>query len=162
MIQELQKVIKRPKRDRCEDPECMICNSEKGGNCRKSGIVYTIQCNKCKDSYFGETHRNGNSRSKEHYDAYHSKNKKLREESIMWRHEDEKHGGEKVTFSMRVIKVFQNDALGRQLLEAILIRKQPAEQLINNKREFIQPCDVQLEVERKRWSMKTKRRKILQ
>ena len=74
------------------------------------------------------------------------------EESIMLRHEDEKHDGDKVKFSMVVVKSFQNDALGRQIMEALLIRKQPADTLINNKREFRQPCDVNLEVERKRWT----------
>ena len=32
----------------------------------------------------------------------------------MLRHEAEKHGGEKVKFSMKIIEQFQNDALGRQ------------------------------------------------
>ena len=45
-------------------------------------------------------------------------------------------------------------------MEALLIRKHPAESLINNIREFRQPCDVQLEVERKRWTLKnTKKQK---
>ena len=97
----------------------MICNTEKGGNCKVPGVVYQIQCNKCKDTYYGESHRNGNSRCREHLNSYRSKNPKQQEESVMKRHEGEKHEGEKVEFSMKIIQSFQNDALGRQIMAEV-------------------------------------------
>ena len=50
---------------------CMICQNEKGGNCRVKNIVYQMICKDCQQEnktriYFGETQRNGAARSKEH------------------------------------------------------------------------------------------------
>ena len=45
--------------------------------------------------------------------------------------------------SMKVIKAYQHDPLGRQCAEAVWIRKVDQEKLINNKNEYIQPGDIE-------------------
>ena len=123
----------------------MICKNPKGGNCKKSEVVYCIACKSCKGKYFGESHRNAQSRSIEHWNAYHSKNPKVLKNSVMWRHQMEKHDGQKVEFEMSVVENFQRDPLGRQSMEGMLIREQDPEDLINNKEEWNQPGDVRIE-----------------
>ena len=54
----------------CTDTDCFTCkghnNNTKPSNCRKEGIIYKIQCNKCPSQYVGESSRNAISRGREH------------------------------------------------------------------------------------------------
>ena len=63
-------------------------------------IVYDITCKNCGDKYVGETSRNGHTRSTEHVKDSKSKNKQQREKSVILRHMNEKHDGNKVDFEM--------------------------------------------------------------
>jgi hypothetical protein len=43
------------------------------------------------------------------------------EQSVMWRHACEKHGGDIPSFVMNVTSIFRDDAMLRQITEAVLI-----------------------------------------
>ena len=104
---------KKQSKPKCNDPNCLIRNSEKGGDCRRNGIVYKITCKECNDRYIGETSRNGHTRGIEHHNDSKSKNNKTREKSVLLRHEDEKHQGQEVKFEMKVVSTYQNNAFSR-------------------------------------------------
>ena len=111
----------------CEDPECLISKTEKGGNCKSSEVVYQIIRKVCYSIYIytGETHSNGHTRGKEHVKDSKKEDKEGRKKSVLSRHEDEKHEGVKAEYDMKVVKSFQNNAMARQLTESILIRETP-------------------------------------
>ena len=61
LIDVLKSRIKKPSKPKnCEtgNKNCLICNTEGGGDCRSNEIVYEIRCVKCGDKYIGETHKN--------------------------------------------------------------------------------------------------------
>ena len=72
---------KKDKIEKCNDPDCLMKNSKKSGNCRVNRIVYKIQCNECKDKYIGETSRNGHVRGIEHVTDSKSQDKKKKNQS---------------------------------------------------------------------------------
>ena len=55
------------------------------------------------------------------------------EQSVLWRHCNEKHGSELQNFRINVTGAFPKDAMLRQISEGIRIDKTPAHALINNK-----------------------------
>jgi hypothetical protein len=57
------------------------------------------------------------------------------DESVMWRHTGEEHGSDVPDFTMNVTGVFSDDAMFRQITEAVLISKTQSSKLINNKNE---------------------------
>ena len=138
-IQVMKKYARKERKVPCEDPECLIGNTEKGGDCRKNEIVYAIHCKECKDQYIGETCRNGRTRSIEHVEDSQSNNVEKREKSILLRHMSEKHSGQKVDFDMKIVRSYQHDALSRQCAEAVFIKNVNPEKRINNKTEYNQP-----------------------
>ena len=119
----------------CSDKErCMVCRngSRKGGRCRQECIEYEIRCEKCGDVYEGESSRNAYTRGCEHQAAYEKREK----DSIMWRHASTQHNDEDPPkFSMKVTHKHDN-ALSRQISEAVTISNTPGAKLINNKQEF--------------------------
>ena len=123
----------------CEDPECLIGKTEKGGDCRKTEIVYVIQCKECNDQYIGETSRNGHTRSIEHVEDSESNNEEKREKSILLRHMNEKHSGQKVDFDMKIVRSYQHDALSRQCAEAVFIRNVNPEKSVPSTRRCRAP-----------------------
>ena len=54
----------------------------------------------------------------------------------MWRHACEKHGGDIPSFVMDVTGIFRDDAMLRQITEAVLIGKVKHNELINTKNEW--------------------------
>ena len=71
----------------------------------------------------------------------------------------EKHDGRKVdfkNFKMNVIKSFQHDPLRRQCAEAIWIKNIEPSKLINNKKEYHQPGDVQVRYEKTKMKISRK------
>ena len=56
--------------------------------------------------------------------------------SIMWRHCKEKHGGVIQDFRMDVTGYYRNDAMLRQITEAVRISETPQDELVNNKKEW--------------------------
>ena len=57
----------------------------------------------------------------------------------------EKHDGRKVEFEMKVVKSHQHNSLGRQCHESVVIKNTEPSRRINNKEEYHQPGDVQIE-----------------
>ena len=61
----LKMTIKKRKR-KCGNKNCLVNNTEKGGDCKKNECIYKMKCKTCGMEYFGESHRNSHSRSLEH------------------------------------------------------------------------------------------------
>ena len=116
----------------CQRQECLICQSGGKGECNATGVTYELVCQECKGKYIGETSRSAYSRGKEHL---HSLNRR-EEQSVMWRHACEKHGGDIPSFVMNVTGIFRDDAMLRQITEAVLIGKVKHNELINTKNEW--------------------------
>ena len=87
--------------------------------------------------YIGESSRSAYERCLEHFEAY----RREKEASHMWKHVHNEHGGHKsVKFEFSVIKRFQN-AMTRQISEAVRTR-QRGEDLILNKKVVFNRCAV--------------------
>ena len=71
-------------------------------------------------------------------------NEEIKDKSVLLRHMEEKHGGQKVEFDMKVIKSFQHNPLARQCAEAVRIKNIEPQKRINNKEEYHQPGDVEV------------------
>ena len=124
----------------CTDTDCFTCkghnNNTKPSNCRKEGIIYKIQCNKCPSQYIGESSRNAISRGREHLNDY----KYKREHSVMLRHTKTCHPDDinnPPDFKMTVTQIYKNRPLDRQISEAIQISNLTDENRINNKQEYV-------------------------
>ena len=117
----------------CRDAQrCMVCKSqdrEEGGDCRESGVTYRINClgkkegnpeEHCGEPYHGETNRNCYTRGCEHEADLDNR----RENSALWKHCVEKHGGVKQRFGMVQVDRARNDATKRQILEAVRIQRE--------------------------------------
>jgi len=159
-IEVLKKSTKKLKTIGCDDPKCLINKTKNGGNCKKNEITYEIKCKQCKDIYIGETARNGHTRGIEHINDSESHNEEEKERSVLLRHINEKHQGEKVEFEMRVIKSYQHDPLARQCAEAVWIRNVEPSKRINNKKEYHQPGDVEIVYEKNESEEVKMRKKI--
>ena len=57
------------------------------------------------------------------------------ERSDLWRHCKEKHNGIMMKFKMSVTETFMNDALLKQVSEAVKIKNVPIEKSLNTKDE---------------------------
>ena len=119
---------------------CLVCNTDKGGDCRKKEVVYEITCKTCKPKmiygYDGQTGRNAYTRGKEHVDSEKATKPSEQEKSMMWRHQQSVHNGEKAEWEMKVHKAFQKQPLDRLICEARRIRARPPETSLNSKHEF--------------------------
>ena len=56
--------------------------------------------------------------------------------TLMWRHSCDRHDGHVPEFVMNVAGTFHNDAILRQIIEAVMISKFPETELINSKSEW--------------------------
>ena len=134
--------------ERCGQ-DCLVCNGETGGRCRKRSAVYKIWCRTCaaegvKSVYVGETGNCCYQRAQSHLQDFRSNNPETREKSVLRKHVNAVHGGneESVEFEMKVIKIFKNDPTGRQVMEGIAIRELEADHILNSKDEFHQPGEL--------------------
>ena len=100
----------------CGRQNCFPCQAEKGGDCRRRNVGYSITCQSCKAVYNGETSRSMYCRGEEHLRALNHK----RKESVLWTHCEEKHDGEVTPFRMKATGFF-SDPLTRQIEEAVRI-----------------------------------------
>ena len=139
-------LMRKGGQDRC-DQECLVCGGEKGGRCRSRGCVYQMWCRTCaangvKSIYTGESGNCAHERANDHVKAFQSTNPEVRSKSVMWRHIDEVHGGDKegIEFDMTVTDVFKDDPLGRQCMEGVKIRETVCDYVLNSKEEFRQPA----------------------
>ena len=62
----------------------------------------------------------------------------------MGKHVDEVHEGEKrdIHFGMKVLEIFKNDPLARQVMEGVKLKEIRADHILNSKDEFHQPGEI--------------------
>lgn len=128
----------------CQREDCFVCTSGGKGDCTKNNIVYEIKCDDCGSKCVGESARNAYTRGKEHEKLLHEKEKS----SPLWTHCMEKHGGNIQRFKMSVKKSFYNDAMLRQITEAVHIRKTPGDKCMNGKDEWSTTCIPHARIQR--------------
>ena len=131
----LKKVFQKARLQRapCADESCSICKTDEKFMCRQESVTYEIKCQGCGDLYIGETSRTAYTRVSEHMSAYEDRT----ENSVLWRHCREEHGGEEQTFEVKVRKAFRGDATLRQIAESLDIRQEAPR--MNNKEEWSGP-----------------------
>ena len=121
---------------RCGRQQCFPCRSEKGGNCWREGVTYSLICEECGvkvAEYKGETGRNGYTRGKEHLEYLAAKNE---DKSVLWLHSIHHHQRrEDVEYSMRVSGAFK-DSLDRQVMERVQISNFRGPVLMNRRNEM--------------------------
>jgi len=130
-----KKMVRRSdpfKRKRCDQGDCIVCQTEGKGPCRATNVTYEIKCNKCNQKYMGETSRNMYSRGKEHLREMDLHNEK----SVLWKHAQEKHQEVIPNFTCNITEIFQRDAMLRQIIEAVTINKEKPQNIMNTKSEW--------------------------
>ena len=80
----------------------------------------------------GEIPRNAHTRGNEHLASL----SRRKESSILWMHGKEKHSGSIPQFCMSVRRQFKDDAMLRQVSEAVMINKEGKENVMNSKNEW--------------------------
>ena len=116
----------------CNNTNCLVCSSGGKGPCRGTGVTYELECQLCHHKYIGETSRSAYTRGKEHLRALQQKE----ENSVMWRHSCDKHGGNVPGFTMNVTGIFRDDAMLRQISESVQINRVPQDRLINTRNKW--------------------------
>ena len=119
----------------CGRPKCLLCVNEPG-SCTTKGVVYSMECLICKEdhqsaTYIGETARTPYERGLEHLDLIRLNS----EESPFVEHQREKHPGEEVKVSMKVVSK-EPRPLDRLTLEGTMISEHRSGQLLNRKGEW--------------------------
>ena len=120
----------------CGRTDCFVCTTTEKGNCETEGINYRLLClgEGCrKGDYKGETSGNGYTRGGEHLTNL--RNRDLRN-SPLWRHCLAEHGGVMQNFEMSVTGSHRNDAMLRQITEAVQIERTNPDNLMNDKSEW--------------------------
>ena len=135
----LKKILQssNPFRNRnCGRLECFICSTSGIGNCNTEEITYIIKCDdvNCtsKNTYKGESADNGFTRGKKHLMDLKGK----QDNTPLWRHCKDEHGGQTQTFTMKITRTFRNDAMLRQITEAVQIENTDKESLMNSRSEW--------------------------
>ena len=122
----------------CGKADCMVYINGGKGPCDVHGVTYSVTCMECvntngkEQTYIGETSRNTYTRGKEHLASLARKE----ESSVLWKHSKGKHNGRIPRFCMSVMGQFKNDAMLRQVSEAVMINKEGKENTMNNKNEW--------------------------
>ena len=121
-----------PKKDKsCHRTDCVVCNTDgQKGKCMYQDSRYTMSCI-CKAVYNGKTSRSAYIRGNEHIRDLENED----DRSDLWNHCKEKHDGTKMKFNMIVAETFKNDALLKQVSEAVWIRNTDESIRINTKME---------------------------
>ena len=109
---------------------------ERGGNCWREGVRYTLWCGECWEevaAYKGETGRNSYTRGLEHLKALESRSA---DKSVIWLHSVYHHSRrEDIKYSMRVTRT-QSTSLDRECMEQVDISYFRAPVLMNWKTEL--------------------------
>ena len=117
----------------------MVCpGSKEGGGCKKVGVVYRIECKKCKEKgilaeYWGETARTAYERGKEHLAGMKGKV----EANSLWKHSIIHHEGELAEEDLKMGVVEQHRSpLTRQVHEGVALETNGAYIILNSKAEW--------------------------
>ena len=95
--------------------------------------------------YEGETSRSARIRGAEHSRDF----KKGKDDSALYKHKQNHHKNEEMSFSMKITKKF-TDPLSRQANEAVRISSRGKNSLLNSKNEFNHPPIARITVEKNR------------
>ena len=120
----------------CHQDKCKMCKLNSNAKCKSRGAVYQMKCQGCIGKrtndglYVGETARSLGERIGEHLTKYEAKDKN----SVFHKHVEEKHGGERQNVKLEVVSSCGNDAMLRQVTEAVLIKELNPE--LNTKEEW--------------------------
>ncbi len=120
----------------CKQHKCKVCKLDTDVNCKGRGVVYQMKCQGCTGQrnniglYIGETARSVGERVSEHLAKYEMKCKN----SIFHKHVQEKHDGERQNIQLKIVSSCGNDAMLRQVTEAVLIKELDPE--LNTKEEW--------------------------
>ena len=117
----------------CGREDCFVCTTSKVGNCNAESITYKIHGDCRKHIYKGETSGNGYNRGNEHTRALNARDLK---NSPLWKHCVEIHNGEIQRFSMSITGTYRNDAMMRQISEAVQINNVNPDDLMNTRAEW--------------------------
>ena len=119
----------------CGRRNCFVCTTTTRGNCRAESVTYRIECNDegCGMVYNGETSGNAYTRGKKHLTDLAAKDAS---NSPLWRHCINKHAGTIQTFKMSVTGTFRNDAMLRQITEAVQIGRTNDTSRMNDRAEW--------------------------
>ena len=124
------------KERRCGREQCFVCSSEGTGNCDSEAVTYEIKCLggcEVKNVYKGETADSAYTRGLQHISHLNARNLT---NSPLWRHCREVHSGVIQEFQMNVTGTFRNDAMLRQITEAVQIENVGARELMNTRTEW--------------------------
>ena len=125
------------KPDLCGRLDCFPCTTTGKGNCEAESVSYKIECEgeDCTrgGKYEGETAGNGYTRGGQHL---YNLSKRYLDNSPLWRHCLEEHGGEVQRFQMSITGVYKNDAMLRQITEAVKINNTDPNMLMNDRAEW--------------------------
>ena len=121
----------------CERVDCLICQTGGKGNCETEGITYEIGCLWCggevaEGRYIGHSSQNGYTRGKKHLSDLNQK----RGGSVLWKHAQRKHEEIIPDYRMNVTGVYREDAMKRQIAEAVRIGDAGLAMLMNDKTEW--------------------------
>ena len=121
----------------CGRQLCLVCETGGKGSCEKEGVRYEITCVGCEEGqirsfYVGETSKNAYTRGVKHMQDFDGRTAG----SVIWRHCRERHNGEIPDFRMDITGHYRNDAMLRQISEAVRIHNSNDNELINNKTEW--------------------------
>ena len=112
--------------EKCEGIGCKVCASGQSINCKLREFIYEIGCssaysdiNPCDGIYKGESSRSTGERLGEHLEEYSERKTK----SVFHKHMVESHAGERKDIVMKIIGHCPNDAMLRQVTEAVIIRE---------------------------------------
>ena len=120
----------------CGRTDCFVCTTTGKGNCNTESVTYKIKCmseNCSRKTYIGETGGNAYTRGGEHLGRLMARNI---DQSPLWRHCVEEHGGQMQGFGMEVTGTHRNDAMIRQISEAVKIDRMDSETLMNDRAEW--------------------------
>jgi hypothetical protein len=121
---------------RCGREQCFVCSSGGTGNCNTEGITYEIKCvGNCteRNIYKGESASNAYTRGVKQRTDLNGRNVA---NSPLWKHCRDTHGGAMQDFQMKVTGTFRDDAMLRQISEAVQIENTNATSLMNTRAEW--------------------------
>ena len=124
------------KTENCGRIDCFVCTTTEKGNCRTESITYSIECmgeNCTRKIYKEESASNAYTRGREHLRRLTAKDI---DQSPLWRHCVDEHGGVGQQFGMSVTGSYRNDTMSRQITEAVQIERTDSNILMNDRAEW--------------------------
>ena len=119
------------KKKLCERQNCPVCSSGGSGRCDVQDVTYKIECLGCDHQLNGETSNTAYTRILKHFSDLNSTNEDTF--SSPRTHCVEQHENIRQKFRSSVTKTFKDDALGRQITEALKITAIPAGKSMNTR-----------------------------